>query len=223
MDNIKQYVYDVVEGRVTVPEFLEACNEHPEILDWIQSVIPSDLQGAELIEDDSVLGGVRLVSVQYNVRNMLRRYEQWREMRGELSYQYNVFGEIAKVMRFAFPDSPPKEDQTLSDLFNTILRCCPSYIDGSEVWKSGILEEIIHSIPKELSKTAGQKWAKERIKERFHIKGRHYPYWIQGPEWPMMDGEPMEYVRTVRHSIEGQTHYFRDPKTGEERAVEDFH
>lgn len=223
MDNIKQYVYDFVEGRVTVPEFLKACEERPEILDWIQSVVSPKLQGGELVADDSVPNGVRVVPAKYNVRRTLERYIQERDVYGELCFQMNVLGEIAKVMRFAFPDLPPKEDQTLSDLFNTILRCCPSYIDGSEVWKSGILEEIIHSIPEGLSKTAGQKWAKEKIKERFHIKGRHYPYWIQGPEWPMMNGEPMEYVRTVRHSIEGQTHYFRDPKTGAERTVEDFH
>ena len=33
----------------------------------------------------------------------------------------------------------------------------------------------------------------------------------------------MEYVRTVKHGVEGQTHYFRDPKTGVERTVEDWH
>ena len=223
MDSIKQYVYDFVEGRVTVPEFLKACEEHPEILDWIHSVVSPELQGTKLIKDEAWPGVVRLVPAPYEIQGVLKLIERDREIRGELSYQYAVFGEIAKVMRFAFPDSPPKEDKTLSELFDLILRCCPSYIDGTEVWKSGILEEIVHSIPEGLSKTAGQKWAKEKIKERFHIQGRHYPYWIQSPEWPMVDGEPMEYVRTVRHSIEGQTHYFRDPKTGVECAVEDFH
>ncbi len=220
MENIKQYVYDLIEGRVSVQSFLAECERHPEILDWIQSIVPPELEGCELI---TVNGEPRLVPAPYNIRTILKIDEISFGRRGRLSFEYAVFGDIAKAVCLAFPDSPPHKDTALAVMFNNILECCPSYIGGVEVEQDGILEEIIHSIPAELSKAAGKKWAKEKIKERFHIQGRHYPYWIQEPEWPVYQGEPMEYVRTVKHGVEGQTHYFRDPKTGVERTVEDWH
>lgn len=207
-------------GRVSVQSFLEESVQHPEIMDWIQSIVSPQLKGSELV---TVNGEPRLVRAPYNIRTTLKIFEKTYGRPSGLSFNYAVHSEIAKIVRFAFPDSPPYEDTTLADLFNAILECCPSYIGGIEVEQSGILEEIIHNAPKDLTKTAGKKWVKDKIKERFHIVGRQYPYWIQEPEWPMEDGEPMEYVRTERHGIEGQTHYFRSIKTGTERAVEDWH
>jgi hypothetical protein len=39
----------------------------------------------------------------------------------------------------------------------------------------------------------------------------------------MNQGEPMEYIKTIRDNVEYQRHVFRDPKTGEERMVFDAH
>ncbi len=35
---IKEYLYDFTEGRISVPQFLDDIEKHPEILDWIQEL-----------------------------------------------------------------------------------------------------------------------------------------------------------------------------------------
>ena len=221
MNSIKEYVYNFVEGKVTVLEFISMCEKHPEILEWVQNVAPSTLRGAEIIPDNTAPGGLRVVPAPYDIYRSLGRIMQNRESSGELVFQMNYLGEIATVMRFAFPNSPPQKDMTLMNLYSLMLKCCPSYIGGTEVARSGIVEQIVRSIPDNISSTTGIKWARERIKEKFHIQGSHYPHWIQEPEWPVLNGEPMEYVKTQK-CAGGQIHVFRDSKTGTERLIEDY-
>ena len=230
MNNIKKYIYDFVEGRVNAKDFITEIEKDPSVIAWMQSIVPpgKQMQIPVPANPGDPYRPYRTENVPYDVA-----YQIWIWCRNasvssgfrkaSLAHQLNVHGEIARLMAEAFPDDPPKPDPTLHDKFCFLLDVCPSYIGGSEVEESGILEEILNAVPKDLSKTAAKKWAKERIKELFHIKGRHYPYWIQEPEWPVFQGKPMEYVRTVRDSVEYQTHVFRDPHTGVERFVFDAH
>ena len=225
MENIEEYVIDFVEGRVSPSGFIAEINKSNEILDWVQSIVPPQIKGsiAVPIESDDPRIRIKNIPVPYNIYDAFKKFEYPGFRKNSLGYQLNVHAEISRIMVAAFPEKRLVPDEKLGNMFSFLLEVCPSYIGGSEVDESGVLEEVVTSIPKGLSKTAGQRWAKERIKELFHVEGRHHPYWIQEPEWPMLNGEPMAYVRTVKHGMEGQTHYFHDPQTGVERSVEDWH
>ncbi len=225
MENIKQYVFDFVEGRVNAKDFIGELEKDPSIIEWLQSVVPvgKQMQIAVLVNPDDPYRPNEVRNVPYDVSYMVWKFSICGGPKGSLSHQLNVHGVISELMGEIFPNEPLKPDSTLHDKFCFMLDTCPSYIGGSEVEQSGILDEIMGSVPKELSKTAAKKWAREQFKQRFHIQGRKHPYWIQEPEWPMYQGEPMEYVRTERTSVEYQTHVFRDPKTGTERKVFDAH
>ena len=224
MENIKQYVYDFIEGRVRPMDFVAETKQNPTIFDWVQSIVPTGKTMSRVIQDDPEHPWMQyhFIDVPYEIRE---KAVQLQHGRGTtyIGYHLNLQGELNRILSAAFPDNPPTMDSALSDLFSFMLEVCPEYIGGCEVDKSGIMEEIFNSVPIGVSKTAGKKWAKEEIKRRFHIEGRHRPYWIQEPEWPMYNGEPMEYVKTVRDNPEYQTLIFRDPKTGTERTVFDAH
>jgi len=216
MEQNQLFFYDFVEGRITIPEFLEEIGKKPELLQWLQNIV-ADWDDEEVTVDLSMPNGIRRKKVPYDVYRKLQELKD--SKRSELTYQLNLRGWIAKIMRIAFPDNPPVKDLTLANRYSFLLEVCPSYIDGGEVEE--IIAEIIDSIPKELSKTAAKKWAREQIIKSFHIEGQHYPRWIQGPEWPAYEGRPMKYVRTEKLNQEAQNHYFVDLVTGTERVVFD--
>ena len=225
MEDVKGYVFDFVEGRVSAKEFIKRMDEDPSILDWVQSVVPSDWTFVRIIRDKNEeypFQNYSFVTVPYEIREVIETSNFGRR-KTSLGYQLNVHSTISEIMMHVFPEENLHKDESLHLTNQLLLSICPEYIGGSEVDESGILEEIIGSIPKQLSQTKGKKWAKEEIKRRFHIGGRNYPRWIQEPEWPMNQGEPMEYIKTIRDNVEYQTHVFRDPKTGEERKVFDAH
>jgi len=225
MENIKQYVFDFVEGRVSAFDFIKRVDEDPAILDWLQSLIPSDRTIRTVVRDEAEeypFQNCRIETVPYRIREVIDSMCYGRR-KTSLECRLNMHSLISEIVQEAFPEEDLKADESLHNLHRFLLESCPSYIGGSEVDESGILEQIIDSIPKDLSASKRKKMAKEKIKERFHITGKSYPRWIQAPEWPMSNGEPMQYVRTERSNIEFQTLYFLDPKTGEERAVFDAH
>ena len=223
MEHIEEYVIDFVEGRVLPCDFIAEINKSNEILDWVQSIVPPQIKGsiAVPIESDDPRIRIKNIPVPYNIYDAFKKFEYPGFRKNSLGYQLNVHSEISRIMVAAFPEKRLVPDEKTRKMFRFLLEVCPSYIGGSEVDESGILEEVVTSIPKELSKTARQRWAKERIKELFHVEGRHRPYWIQEPEWPMYQGKPMKYIRTERINKEMQNHFFVDEETGTERIVLD--
>lgn len=116
-----------------------------------------------------------------------------------------------------------KPDPSFKKLFGLLLRACPSYIDGNDVWDSGILEAFAAECPDEWSDTKKIKHIKARIIEEFHLEDKKYPRWWQNPDWPFANGKPMKYVKTtVKYKNEWYQHHFVDLETGEERIVDDM-
>lgn len=217
---IKEYLYDFTEGRISVPQFLDDIEKHPEILDWIQE-LGKDEMVRDAIFDPTATDlrfAVRIIKKPFNIRERLQEEKQ--RKRSNLTYHLNVHGLIAQILRHHFPDNPPVEDESLSEQFDFLLDVAPSYI-GVGIENEGVLEEIVNAIPKGLSKPAAMKWANKRIKEAFHIEGRKYPHWFQEPEWPVYEGRPMKYVRTEKINREAQNHIFVDLESGIERTVLD--
>lgn len=224
MDSIKQYVFDFVEGRVSATDFIRETDEDPSILEWVQSVVPSNWTVRRVVPKNTELPVQKpdYIEIPYEIHEVMEAIRCGRR-KTSLGYQLNLHSTISEIMKQAFPEEKLIEDESLHKLHLLLLDVCPDYIGGSEVDESGILERIIDSIPKYLSKPEGEKWAKEEIKKCFHIEGRQYPHWIQEPEWPMYNGKPMKYMRTERRNKEAQEHVFIDFETGIEQKVFDAH
>ncbi len=219
-DTIKKYLYDFAEGHISVSQFLDDIEKHPEILDWLQE-LEKDVMIRDAIFDPTATDlrfAVRIIMKPFNIREILQ--EQKQRKRSDLSYHLNVHGFISKMLKRHFPNNPPVEDNSLREKFEFMIDVCPSYI-GMGPENEAVLEKIVNAIPEGLSKTAAMKWANKRIKEAFHIEGRKYPHWFQEPEWPVYEGRPMKYVRTEKINREAQNHIFVDLESGIERTVLD--
>ena len=86
-----------------------------------------------------------------------------------------------------------------------------------------LLKPLIESIPKDLSKTKRVAMGKEKIRALFRYD-KSYPRWIQGAEWPIVNGKPLVFSHQER--IKGDDwhvlYYFYDPDTKEQTVVEQF-
>ena len=96
----------------------------------------------------------------------------------------------------------------------------PSWVDCQD---DSILEPIINSIPKDLSKTKRIAMGKEKIRALFRYD-KTYPRWIQGAEWPIVNGKPLVFSHQERAKGEDWRvlYYLYDPYTKEQTVVEQF-
>lgn len=101
------------------------------------------------------------------------------------------------------------------------LDAVPEYAGGDSA--VNYLEEVIFpSIPQESSEFKRVTLCRKKIREAFHIEGRHYPHWVQEAEWPFHDGKPMRFVG---QKTDGElvTYTFVDDTTGEVETVEQYY
>jgi len=163
------------------------------------------------------------IEVLYDVRKIYAEQETKRIRKGSLSYHLNMHSWIVGLVQRHCPELSLTVDDALDEKHDFMLDVCPEYIDGSEVDESGIIERIIDEVSDDMPESKQKKLIREKIKEAFHIEGRKFPCWIQSPEWPMSNGKPMKFIKTVKkHGGELREHHFVDVETGEERIVEDF-
>ncbi len=101
-----------------------------------------------------------------------------------------------------------------------LLEIQPSWVD---ILDDKLLEDVMNSIPKNLSKTKRIEMGKARIKELFRYDNT-YPRWVQEAEWPIVNGKPL--VFSHREHVKGDDYHFLyhfyDPDTKEETIVEQF-
>ena len=99
--------------------------------------------------------------------------------------------------------------------------CVPMYLFGTEAVQFAedllLNNEEVRALPK----TKKIKYCKEKLREYFHIEGRHYPHWVQDAEWPFRDGKPMRFIG---QKTDGElvTYTFVDDETGEVERVEQY-
>ncbi len=101
------------------------------------------------------------------------------------------------------------------------LDAVPEYAAGDSA--VNYLEKVIFpSVPQGLSSSKRATLCRKKIREAFHIEGRHYPHWVQEAEWPFRDGRPMRFVK---QKTDGElvTYTFVDDTTGEVETVEQYY
>ena len=230
--NIKDYVIDFIEGRVDPKEFIRKSFESDEIFDWIQSILPpdetcykntwqTDKWGDRHIKQEVVPYDIRLVvaqSMRYSgcvedkvsipmySRQMMRTFHSC----------------VSSLVIKSFPDEPIVCFTKYYDDYNFLLEACPSYIGGIEVEESELLDELMDSIPTNLSNAQRIKWFKQHVKDLFYIQGNKYPKWLNDPEWPMSGRNPMRFISQKHDKNYIYEYVFEDVDTGKIRVIKQF-
>lgn len=220
---MKRLVLDFVEGNIPPKEFWDMCQEDERIFDWIQSVVPKDkicyknTPYVEYTEDGICLNKIKSEIIPYDIRIVIKQSCNYSStMLGKL---LNFHGIISRLMKEVFPNENFIVSQELSNKFMFMLDACPRYIGGYEVDCSGILEELLDTVPEGLSMKQKINWYRSQVKEMFHITSNYYPRWIQEADWPMNNNRPMRFVSQNKAPGEGNYYIFEDVETGERRTV----
>lgn len=113
-----------------------------------------------------------------------------------------------------------KKYEKYDDDYEFLLKIQPDWIDCNY---DNILQSVIDSIPKDLPKTKRIALGKEKIKALFKYD-KTYPRWVQGAEWPIVNGKPL--VFSHQEKAKGGDirtyYYFYDEDTKEETVIEQF-
>ena len=225
---IKDFVYDFVAGGIHPKIFVETLKQHPEICDWLQSIVP---KGLTCYEDRIVLdrfGDEEHVSIEipYDIKIVIKQLLE-DSPKDRWGLYLNMHHAISDLLKRAFPSEKINVSNEIEKRFDFGLSAIPEYLGGTDV--ADFIDDVVDSIPKNLSKTVRVRLCKEKLREKFHIEGKNIPRWIQDPEWPAgEDGTPMKFVSQKRKK--GKPYdtmlftefLFEDVKTGKQRIVEQF-
>ena len=101
--------------------------------------------------------------------------------------------------------------------YNFLQEMLPEWV---EVDKVEFLQNIYATAP-EGTKEEKLEWCKREILRQFRYE-IDPPEWIQGAEWPIVNGKPLVF-RGQEETEEGiERYYFYDLETGEEKIIEQF-
>ena len=135
--------------------------------------------------------------------------------RGRLS----IFGAVKQFLILKGCKITPTE--RYSKEFSFKLSIQPTYVSIED---EDFLNKIIESAPKDLSKTDQKKWIKDKIKSLFLFDTKP-PRWIQEPEWPIVDGKPLVFMKQTKESLNDERVFytFYNPESGKETIVTQFY
>ena len=225
---MKQFWIDFAQGRITVPQMLEQTQNEPALLDWFNTIVPEGTMTAVVHRETDETGYTRYYAenVPFTVQIMLRE-ELAKGGRSHLAHNLNIHSCLSRILVAAFPEDGIVIDETLEKKFDFMLDACPEAVDGPEVEQ--VIEELLESLPAELSKAKRVKLFKERVKEVFPTAAGKWPRWVQGGEWPLSaNGKPMRFVEQKRKkgreyaNMLYTQYFFEDTETGEIRVIDQY-
>lgn len=227
MIEIKKYLIDFAEGRISVPDFIEYSKEHPEMLDFLTNIADPKFKTTIVHKKIGDNGWPQYIAEELPFNAKLFMQKELESSGGMLGKYLNIHDLFSKVLVTAFPNDNIVIDETLHNKFVFMLDACPEYIGGEEV--DDLLMNLLESLPNNLCKTKKVKLYKEQLRSLFHIESNKYPRWIQEAEWPMgEDGIPMKFISQKQKKGKAYdtmlfTEFvFEDVKTGKKRIVEQF-
>lgn len=225
---IKQFVFDFVAGLVQPKVFIETLEQHPEIYDWLQSIVPEGLTcyKSHMIFDRFGEEEPISIEIPYDIKIVIKQLlddlqkDRW-------GVYLNIYDAISELLKKAFPHENINVSDEIEKRFDFGLDAIPEYLGGIDV--ADFIDDIVDSIPKNLSKTIRVRLCNKKLREKFHIEGKNIPRWIQNPEWPIgEDGIPMKFISQKRkkgkpyNTMLFTEFLFEDVKTGKQRIVEQF-
>ena len=207
---------------------LEQTESEPALLDWLNGIIPANAVICVVHKVDDGDGYIRYVpeDVPFSAQILINEEINNRHG-GRLGRHLNIHSRLSRMIADAFPEEHISIDQTLSKKFDFMLDACPESVDGPEVEQ--VIEDLLDSIPAELSKTKKVKLFKEKLKEVFPTANGKWPRWVQSGEWPLgSEGKPMRFIEQKRKKGKEYanmlyTHFiFEDVDTGVQRIIDQF-
>lgn len=200
-----QPILDYVEGRMSITEF--------------QFLFETDksLQRTLKLPMDKKYTGFR--DYNYNIFNFLKGYYSYKNkswncisLRDRVQEILCVFLDNQQISYKRYP--------LYMEEYRFLLQIQPDYIDCQD---DSILQPIIDSIPKDLSKTKRIAMGKEKVKALFKYD-KTYPRWLQEAEWPIVNGKPLvfSHQQKAKGGDIRTYYYFYDPDTKEQTVVEQF-
>ncbi len=200
-----QPILDYVEGRMSVTEFQHLFMTNKALRRILKIHIRKDYD----FLSDYHYNLFEYLSDEYDFKN-----KTWDciSMRSGLQYVLCVFLDNFGIEYVRC--------QKYRNDYSFLLDIQPDWLD---VLDDSILQPIIDSIPKDLSKTKRIAMGKEKIRALFKYD-KTYPRWVQSPEWPIVNGKPL--VFSHQEKAKGGDirtyYYFYDEDTKEQTVIEQF-
>ena len=99
----KKTIIDYLEGRIKPAELEELFETHPELLDWVQSIVPEDqrMEAGEFVN-----GHYESRTVPFDIRLFIKQEKTMFGGKGEysLGVRVDIFSVISRLVKAAFPD-----------------------------------------------------------------------------------------------------------------------
>ncbi len=213
---IMKEVFEFLSGAINANEFHQMLADKPEILDWLQSLIPEGLTDIEDPFWQSITDRVMMPSVGFRIRNYLSDYMDLKTVAGRCCV-YSLFYQLVSTKYSSVEATTKYQDE-----YGLLLDVMPDYIDGKEAEE--LIGRILDNIPMTKSKGDRRKLLKAAIKKAFHLTDNSkYPRWVQAAEWPFHNGRPMKFVVSEhKKNDEKYSYLFVDPESGLQKTVEQY-
>ena len=197
-------VFDFVQGKLTYDEFETEFLINSEIWDWIQNLVPDDIDDTTCDFRSYYTNMQGFEANNYKVKSTVMSFG-YDDIHGH-TVAHSLIGAL---VQYHYPDiicrQPPKE--SIGDMLEKMKL---DYIGGEEV------DEIVGNII--TSHQDNVKEMKRCLKEKFHVTSRKHPVWVQEPEWPLYNGNPMKFD-SQKSEGEKHTYTFSDVHTGAVKIV----
>jgi len=107
-----------------------------------------------------------------------------------------------------------------SDLYGLLVEIQPDWLD---IRDENFLLSILNAAPENLIQTKKIRFCKDKIKELFRYDSKP-PKWIQSPEWPIVNGQPLVFKKQSKETLDDERvyYYFYHPTTKEETIITQF-
>ena len=199
-----QPIVDYVEGRMSIVDFQKMFNKDTSLRNLLKKPMSKTYQYMR----------------QYDFKVFFMLLEDYSFVKHNWNTISNRFGLQGVLMDFLESRGVSyKQYVKYEQDYDVLIFIQPSWVDVVD----DTLDKIVYEIPKDLSKAKQIAWGKQRVKELFRYD-KSYPRWIQGAEWPIVNGKPLVFSHQER--VKGEDwrvlYYFYDPYTKEQTVVEQF-
>lgn len=198
----------IMDGSISVYDFMILLEADNSLSGLLQSLIPE-----EAVDDEShpfwkkCLPRSTLLKYDFSIRQFLINQIGYGET---IEERLNIFAVLKGIITWKYPNL--KCTNKYHDEYNFVLSTIPRYIGGQGIDK--IIQDILDQTNDISPLKIKRQEIKRRILEAFYINADStHPKWIQGPEWPIVNGKPMKFIFQSKKG-EASIYCFEDVESG---------